>query len=186
MANLPQLTPLPADLPVNWQQNQIVSPNGTEAGLTQQHGYNYLNGAVNQAQSGVNTLQTSVTQINQEVSNATQEIITIKQDIVDIDQDLGKVAPEIKTYNILLTAGNWAINSTSEAALTGMYLQQITAATFTANQRVDISLPPSTMSSIPAGITTANVSGTVYAVTEFPPSSDVDAQITVITVVEVS
>lgn len=89
-------------------------------------------------------------------------------------------------YTITLSGSGWAVNSTSEPALEGMYLQQITVTTFTSDQRVDISIPPSAMSTIPAGITTANVNGTVYAVTEFPPSSDVDAQITVTTVVEVS
>lgn len=41
---------LPADLPENWVADQIVSPGGEEAGLTMQHGYNYLMWAVNQAQ----------------------------------------------------------------------------------------------------------------------------------------
>lgn len=48
--------PLPADLPTNWGVGDTVSPNGTEAGLTQQHGYNYLMTQVNAAQSGVNIL----------------------------------------------------------------------------------------------------------------------------------
>lgn len=42
---------LPADLPTNWQQYQVVSPNGTEAGLDEQHGYNYLMEQVNNAQT---------------------------------------------------------------------------------------------------------------------------------------
>lgn len=41
---------LPADLPENWQNDQIVAPIGTNVDLTQQHGYNYLMWAVNQAQ----------------------------------------------------------------------------------------------------------------------------------------
>lgn len=47
-------TPLPADLPTDWQTDQIVAPDGTSAGLTGQHGYNYLNGAVNQAHEAIN------------------------------------------------------------------------------------------------------------------------------------
>ena len=42
---------LPADLPTDWQQYQVVSPNGTEAGLDEQHGYNYLMEQVNNAQT---------------------------------------------------------------------------------------------------------------------------------------
>lgn len=51
---------LPADLPTNWTQGQTVSPNGTEVGLTKQHGYNYLNQQVNATQTEVNNLSTEV------------------------------------------------------------------------------------------------------------------------------
>lgn len=47
---------LPADLPTNWESGQIISPNGLEAGLSIQHGYNYLCTQVNGAQQTVNTL----------------------------------------------------------------------------------------------------------------------------------
>lgn len=48
--------PLPADLPEDWTPGQIVSPEGTDVGLTKQHGYNYLNKAVNDAQREINRL----------------------------------------------------------------------------------------------------------------------------------
>lgn len=54
MAEKPIKTPLPADLPENWDAGQIVAPDGTSVGLTEQHGYNYLMAAVNRAQRGVN------------------------------------------------------------------------------------------------------------------------------------
>lgn len=41
---------LPHDLPENWNENQYVSPGGTEVGLTSKHGYNYLMKQVNNAQ----------------------------------------------------------------------------------------------------------------------------------------
>ena len=50
MAQNPITVPLPANLPENWQNSQIISANGTEAGLTQQYGYNYLMQQVNAAQ----------------------------------------------------------------------------------------------------------------------------------------
>ena len=53
MANLFP-TPFAADLPENWTQGQTVSPNGTEVGLTQQYGYNYLMQLVNSLASGLN------------------------------------------------------------------------------------------------------------------------------------
>lgn len=41
---------LPQDLPENWSDSQYVSPGGTEVGLTEKHGYNYLMKQVNNAQ----------------------------------------------------------------------------------------------------------------------------------------
>lgn len=70
-ANLPTL---PADLPENWVYAQTISPNGTEAGLTPQHGYNYLMQQVNQAQALLN----QVTAILQEqgAEMATKDYVT--------------------------------------------------------------------------------------------------------------
>lgn len=47
---------LPANLPENWTSNQIISPNGTEVGLTEQHGYNYLMKMVNACQRLLNAI----------------------------------------------------------------------------------------------------------------------------------
>ena len=59
MAEKPIKTPLPADLPENWNAGQIVAPDGTSVGLSEQHGYNYLMAAVNHAQRGVNEINTA-------------------------------------------------------------------------------------------------------------------------------
>lgn len=48
--------PLPADLPENWTDGQIVSPGGVEVGLSAKHGYNYLMEQVNTAQEAINEL----------------------------------------------------------------------------------------------------------------------------------
>lgn len=48
--------PLPQDLPENWNDSQYVSPGGTESGLTEQHGYNYLMKQVNAAQKAIQEL----------------------------------------------------------------------------------------------------------------------------------
>lgn len=56
MAENPIRTPLPADLPEDWNAGQIVAPTGEEVGLSHQHGYNYLMKMVNQAQQGVNEI----------------------------------------------------------------------------------------------------------------------------------
>lgn len=48
--------PLPADLPENWTSGQIIAPTGAEAGLDDQHGYNYLMKQVNNAQKALKAL----------------------------------------------------------------------------------------------------------------------------------
>lgn len=56
MADRPLTTPLTADLPENWRLGQIVAPQGADAGLSEQHGYNYLMAAVNAAIRAINAL----------------------------------------------------------------------------------------------------------------------------------
>lgn len=56
MADRPVATNLPADLPENWQTNQIVSANGTEAGLDEKHGFNYLGKMLNKAHAAINAI----------------------------------------------------------------------------------------------------------------------------------
>ena len=48
--------PLPADLPENWTSGQIIAPTGAEAGLDNQHGYNYLMRQVNNAQKAAKAI----------------------------------------------------------------------------------------------------------------------------------
>lgn len=47
---------LPADLPTDWAGGMIVAPNGADAGLPAQYGYNYLMEAVNAAQQACNEI----------------------------------------------------------------------------------------------------------------------------------
>lgn len=63
MANKPVSGNLPADLPTNWQNGQIVAPAGTSVGLTQQYGYNYLMTQVNAAQTAVNQINDAFTDL---------------------------------------------------------------------------------------------------------------------------
>lgn len=59
---------LPADLPENWTQGQTISPNGTEVGLTEQYGYNYLMKQVNNTQTEVNNINTALTDVAQQAT----------------------------------------------------------------------------------------------------------------------
>lgn len=69
---------LPADLPTNWTQGQIISPNGTEVGLTEQYGYNYLNEQVNNTQTEVNSLSTAQTNTQQQVNTLNTQVGNIQ------------------------------------------------------------------------------------------------------------
>lgn len=69
------MTNLPADLPENWTQGQLISPNGTEVGLTTQHGYNYLMAQVNAAQTAINNIVESLGEVAQETS--VQDILSL-------------------------------------------------------------------------------------------------------------
>lgn len=56
MADNPIISNLPADLPEDWTTGQTVAPTGEEAGLSKQHGYNYLMEQVNAAQAAINAI----------------------------------------------------------------------------------------------------------------------------------
>ena len=74
MARNPITQPLPQDLPENWDDSQYVSPNGTEVGLTEQHGYNYL-------MQQVNSTQKAVTEIGEAFEN-----------LASLNPETGKIA----------------------------------------------------------------------------------------------
>lgn len=52
--------PIEADLPENWVGANAITPSGTEAGLTPQHGYNYLMRKVNAALKAANFLSDAI------------------------------------------------------------------------------------------------------------------------------
>lgn len=56
MPDNPITVPLPKDLPTNWSYGQTIGPNGTDVGLTQQYGYNYLMQQVNATQQAAEEL----------------------------------------------------------------------------------------------------------------------------------
>lgn len=55
-AENPIKTPLPADLPEDWEYDQTVYPDGEAAGYDKQHGYNYLMEQVNAAQKAAKAI----------------------------------------------------------------------------------------------------------------------------------
>ena len=63
MADKPLSQNLPADLPTNWTYGQTVAPQGSQAGLATQYGYNYLMQQVNNVQTAANTINNAFTNL---------------------------------------------------------------------------------------------------------------------------
>ena len=107
-ANRPLPSPLPADLPEDWQDNQIVAPEGADVGLTEQHGYNYLMQQVNDAQRAANQLkedqgtvdenlqqlQESLEKIQTALEGKQDELSGTKGQVVGFDEEGHAVAQE--------------------------------------------------------------------------------------------
>ena len=89
MANDPSMstTNINDDLPTNWSDDQVISPNGVEVGLTNQYGYNYLMNKINELIRVVN----SITKSN------ISELIDYNKD--DIDNSLSNISDKVN--NIL-------------------------------------------------------------------------------------
>lgn len=69
--------PLPANLPEDWQPNQIVAPDGTAVGLDEQHGYNYLMKQVNDSQEAINSLVVTANSVTADSAELTTGSIAI-------------------------------------------------------------------------------------------------------------
>lgn len=96
---------LPADLPTNWTQGQIISPNGTEVGLSQKHGYNYLNQQVNTAQSEVNTINGALADLQGEVGTLSSSLASVADEIEAINTEIQSGAKRAAFTAVLST--NW-------------------------------------------------------------------------------
>lgn len=89
---------LPANLPENWQTGQIVSPSGTEVGLSKQHGYNYLMQQVNDTQEAANALSQAVdaqeesqAQLETDVEDLQTDMTQAKSDVESLQTDVGNL-----------------------------------------------------------------------------------------------
>lgn len=85
---------LPADLPENWTQGQIISPNGTEVGLTEQHGYNYLMKQVNNTQETVNDVVNNMGNIISIEGSSKKAYLEIGKDGIVYIKEAGEAPPE--------------------------------------------------------------------------------------------
>lgn len=80
--NKPIASNLPANLPEDWKINDAVSPSGTDVGLTSQHGYNYFNKQVNDAQKAINTINEAFTNVQEAIKTLVGENTLAAADLV--------------------------------------------------------------------------------------------------------
>lgn len=95
---------LPADLPTNWTQGQIISPNGTEVGLSEQYGYNYLNEQVNNTQTEVNSLGTAQTNTQQQVNTLNTQVGNIQGQVTTQGQSITALQQTTTTQGQSITS----------------------------------------------------------------------------------
>lgn len=62
--NKPIQTNPVADVPANWTTGQIISPTGTDVGLSAKHGYNYQAGKINEALTDIGAINDAFANIN--------------------------------------------------------------------------------------------------------------------------
>lgn len=80
----PRTTNLPADLPENWQIGQAVTPTGTDAGLTKQHGYNYQSQQINDAHEAINELNEAFEDVQENLENLQADSSIVDADTVPL------------------------------------------------------------------------------------------------------
>lgn len=76
----PRNTNLPADLPENWQIDQDITPIGTDAGLTEQHGYNYQSKQINEAHKAINELNDAFLSVQKNLETLTTDTTVVDGD----------------------------------------------------------------------------------------------------------
>ena len=124
MADRPISAPLPADLPENWANGQIVSPDGSSVGLSARHGYNYLMEQVNAAQEAANDLNAAFDGLasSMELSALSEAVSQQAQDIEDLQDavsgggvDLGGLRDDLDSLESTVSShtGNSSIHVTS-------------------------------------------------------------------------
>ena len=120
---------LPANLPENWQAGQIVSPSGTEVGLSAQHGYNYLMQQVNDTQEAANALSQAVdsqekaqSQLETDVETLQTDMTQAKSDVETLQTDVGELQTDVGNLQTgqgqLATPNATATHSDSVVAIT--------------------------------------------------------------------
>ncbi len=120
MADRPIAEALPADLPEDWTEGQIIAPAGADVGLSEQHGYNYLMEMVNRAQQGVNAInegfdsisgkRTCRVVVGTSTAGWTEADCDFLCDGTDDQVEIQAAFDSIKTGEVVLLDGHYEIN----------------------------------------------------------------------------
>ncbi len=116
--------PLPADLPENWTSGQIIAPTGAEAGLDEQHGYNYLMRQVNNAQKALKVLAA------QREEDRAKIKFWVSPDPTSPASFIGGTWEQIKDCFILAAGDTYAAGSTGGEATHTLTVTELPAHSF--------------------------------------------------------
>lgn len=154
--------PLPADLPENWTSGQIIAPTGAEAGLDDQHGYNYLMQQVNNAQKALKAL----------AAQREEDLARIKfwasNDPTSPASFIGGTWEQIKDRFILAAGDTYAAGSTGGSKSHNHSIGDMFAAAYFMGAYIDshysgnTAWTPNYKNTIPDGISNTNTSGLIY------------------------
>lgn len=154
MAQKPVTKNLPADLPENWTEGQIISPGGTEAGLDQQHGYNYLMEQVNNAQDAI-----------KEINDAFENLASLDPEGKVPSDELPDMnyQPKTETLEVSSTLAmddSVPVYDTSEKASKRITIQNLKSALGVQSPTLNVTALAGTSLVVTDGTTTLNGTGT--------------------------
>ena len=125
---LPDFPHLPANLPEDWEWDQIISPNGSDAGKPAQYGYNYLMQMVNRGHQAANMLRNAAESFSSFSENFTMDFAALNDDLAhrytkpEVDDLLStKVNQETITWHDLPTTGGATSHPINRAQYCKLY-----------------------------------------------------------------
>lgn len=112
MPENPIKSPLPADLPENWVNTQTIAAAGSDVGLSEKHGYNYLMGQVNATQRAANAIGTAFAGLNPAALGAVPDTRKVNGKALNADislspNDVGVTAKRTCLFVIGTSTAGW-------------------------------------------------------------------------------
>lgn len=169
------------DLPENWTDNQYVAPDGTDVGLTEQHGYNYLMKQVNNTQRAVNELDAGYGDVNTKIGSTadTGGSATAGSVMGKLNALISSLLSHVSTWTAARAANlDASISSRESEANAAARYNSLIAAVSGGGKRLSAK---KVVTSIPAGttVTVINVNGGGVFYGGYVSTSQANARITV-------